>query len=428
METKTPDFDDEETISDSFICCVCLDILYKPLVLECGHVSCFWCVHRSMSSLRESHCPICRNAYHHFPTICEMLHFLLLKMYPLAYKRRGKQILEVEKKRGCFSPQLANKQPDEGDESKTSNDEKADGKVSAAIKENSMSALDYDRSSDMVSRTDVLLYCESCLVVPEDEVIICSACESPHPGQVPKVCLEFSNFLEEKFPEEYAVQRKNVERKQLQFRPNNPSACMFCLSTDHLFFCCYLESSNSMKSTKKDIFKAFLSGEDFIPWWNEHGSKVHIGVGCDYCGMYPIVGDRYKCQDCMERMGFDLCGDCYNTCSKRPGRFNQQHTPDHRFQLVKQPDFFRHIMLRLTRQQRVDTSETPILAITAGDESQDSPIVIQSVDAPPVVSDDDEVYSMHVNDSTIDGSIPVEFSNTSEVPFNNTSSAAYQDE
>lgn len=180
-------------------------------------------------------------------------------MYPLAYKRRAKQILEVEKKRGCFSPQLDNKEPDEGDESKTSNDAKADGKVSAAIKENSMSASDYDRTSDMVSRTDVLcpackqllfhpavlncghVYCESCIVVPEDEVIMCSACESPHPGQVPKVCLEFINFLEEKFPEEYAVQRKNVEHEQLQFQPNNPSACMFCLSTDHLFFCCCLE-------------------------------------------------------------------------------------------------------------------------------------------------------------------------------------------
>jgi len=46
-----------------------------------------------MDGLRESHCPICRNPYHHFPTICEMLHFLLLKMYPVAYERRAKQIL-----------------------------------------------------------------------------------------------------------------------------------------------------------------------------------------------------------------------------------------------------------------------------------------------------------------------------------------------
>ena len=31
-------------------------------------------------------------------------------------------------------------------------------------------------------------------------------------------------------------------------------------------------------------------------------------------------------------MGYDLCKDCYETPSKVPGRFNQQHTPDHRFE------------------------------------------------------------------------------------------------
>lgn len=45
--------------------------------------------------------------------------------------------------------------------------------------------------------------------------------------------------------------------------------------------------------------------------------------------MYPIIGDRYRCQDCKDKMGFDLCGDCYNTSSKLPGRFNQHHTPEH---------------------------------------------------------------------------------------------------
>lgn len=51
--------------------------------------------------------------------------------------------------------------------------------------------------------------------------------------------------------------------------------------------------------------------------------------------MYPIIGDRYRCIDCKEKIGFDLCGDCYKNRSKRPGRFNQQHTPDHKFQLVQ---------------------------------------------------------------------------------------------
>jgi hypothetical protein len=48
---------------------------------------------------------------------------------------------------------------------------------------------------------------------------------------------------------------------------------------------------------------------------------------------YPIRGERYKCKDCTEIIGFDLCGDCYKTKSKLPGRFNQQHTSDHKMEL-----------------------------------------------------------------------------------------------
>lgn len=51
--------------------------------------------------------------------------------------------------------------------------------------------------------------------------------------------------------------------------------------------------------------------------------------------MYPIIGDRYRCVDCEESIGFDLCGDCYKNRSKRPGRFNQKHTPDHKLELVQ---------------------------------------------------------------------------------------------
>lgn len=48
---------------------------------------------------------------------------------------------------------------------------------------------------------------------------------------------------------------------------------------------------------------------------------------------YPICGKRYKCQDCTELIGFDLCEACYNSSSKLPGRFNQRHTPDHRMEV-----------------------------------------------------------------------------------------------
>lgn len=58
----------------------------------CGHVSCFWCVHRSMNSRSASNCPICRHPYGHFPAVCLLLHSLLLKMYPVAYKKRDELI------------------------------------------------------------------------------------------------------------------------------------------------------------------------------------------------------------------------------------------------------------------------------------------------------------------------------------------------
>ncbi|KAK6937653.1 Zinc finger, ZZ-type [Dillenia turbinata] len=84
-------------------------------------------------------------------------------------------------------------------------------------------------------------------------------------------------------------------------------------------------------------------------WWTEHGSKIHINVGCDSCGMYPIIGERFRCKDCVEKIGYDLCGDCYKTSSKLPGRFNQQHTPDHKFELVK--SYVVQKMLRVINRQ-----------------------------------------------------------------------------
>lgn len=51
--------------------------------------------------------------------------------------------------------------------------------------------------------------------------------------------------------------------------------------------------------------------------------------------MYPLIGKRYRCKDCKEAIGFDLCETCYNSSSKLPGRFNQQHKPDHGFEIDK---------------------------------------------------------------------------------------------
>uniref|UniRef100_A0A803LAL9 E3 ubiquitin-protein ligase PRT1 n=1 Tax=Chenopodium quinoa TaxID=63459 RepID=A0A803LAL9_CHEQI len=371
----------EETISDSFICCVCLDLLYKPIVLECGHVSCFWCVHKSMDMVHESHCPICRNPYHYFPNICEMLHFLLLKMYPLAYKRRGKQILEEETARNCFSPQLDCEEDNSTDGSKPSQDanamsDPASSSCITRVGENSSKM--YSNGSDDIKEKDLS-------AINKEKVsscdVLCPAC------------------------------------KELLYRPA-------VLNCGH--------GSNSKASAKKSFITPFRGSEDFIPWWNEHGSKVHAGAGCDYCGMCPIVGNRYRCLDCVELMGFDLCGNCYNTRSKRPGRFNQQHTLDHKFELVKQPDNLQNLMVRLVGGHLIDSSGAPVLAISAIEDPPDGWIAVESVDdlvnpGNNVAAADESPGDMHDDTDTQDGSIEVEFVDALEVSEDNAASLSHLD-
>lgn len=40
---------------------------------------------------------------------------------------------------------------------------------------------------------------------------------------------------------------------------------------------------------------------------------VHSGYGCDMCGDAPIVGVKYKCQDCQD---FDMCEECHESHAK----------------------------------------------------------------------------------------------------------------
>ncbi|XP_024030063.1 E3 ubiquitin-protein ligase PRT1 isoform X2 [Morus notabilis] len=559
------DVAESEKISESFVCCVCLDLLYKPIVLSCGHISCFWCVHKSMDGLRESRCPICRNPYNHFPTICQMFHFLLQKMYPLTYEQRRLQTLEEENRMGCFSPQfddntygsLAKQElhcisnsaceashvsseqlesisqvqdsststpaeaPDKNNEvtgtvvhnkkvslkkqesgncelvtvsdvlcveckqlpfhpvalncgsqqelhcisnsaceashvsseqlesisqvqdSCTSTPAEApdeNNEVTGTVVHNKKDSLkkQESRNCELVTVSDVLcveckqlpfhpvalncgsqqelhcisnsaceashvsseqlesisqvqdnctstpaeapdennevtgtvvhnkkdslqkqesgncvlvtvsdvlcveckqllfhpvalncghVYCESCLIHLCDENIKCRVCESLHPTGFPKVFQELCQFLEERFPIEYALRRDAVQLKQVNSKHESLITC----------------------STKAD------KQAHNVQQWSDPSSNVHFSVGCDSCGMFPIIGERYNCKDCVEEIGFDLCGDCYNTSSKLPGRFNQRHTPEHRFELLKS-NTIRNIMLRLVTGQFEDGS------------------------------------------------------------------------
>lgn len=84
--------------------------------------------------------------------------------------------------------------------------------------------------------------------------------------------------------------------------------------------------------------------------------------------MYPIVGERYKCKDCKEKIGFDLCEGCYKSSSKLPGRFNQQHTPEHQFDLI-QPLQVRNVVLRLQPERLEEDGSIGLLEYIEEDSS-----------------------------------------------------------
>ncbi|KAL7209623.1 hypothetical protein ACSBR1_031224 [Camellia fascicularis] len=218
------------------------DLLYKPVVLGCGHISCFCCVFRAMDSCLVSHCPVCQHPYNHFPSICQLLHFLLLKLYPIAYKRREQQVTDEEKISDQFSPQL--------DNCLSASEPIQEPYIHSGVPPHSTSSS-----------------CNNYIVKLVSSVLTTrSLC-------VKTICI-----------------KKEAASKQSASQNGSPPAC-------------------STKAPKNAAWLSTLPTTDYLSMLSSGGPKVQAGVGCDYCGMCPIIAERYRCKDCKERMGFDLCED-----------------------------------------------------------------------------------------------------------------------
>jgi hypothetical protein len=293
---------------------------------------------------------------------------VLLKLYPSAYKRRVLEIAELEKKTGSFSPQFefhlsqshsskelgvscSSSQSQlslpssmgEGEPSSSVKDSSAaisadktstntlpnlscEARESMGLAENSLPEnISVLRSCEQVHIADVLcglckellykplvlncghVYCESCIINPSN-MINCQACQCVQPNGFPKVCLVLDHFLEDRFSIEYTARRSAVLN---------------------------LAGSQCGNSTKRSTEDQEPDAEHSRFKQLRLGKKVHVGFGCDHCGLCPITGKRYHCNDCIESPGFDLCELCYdNRSSNRPGRFNLQHKLEHELKLV----------------------------------------------------------------------------------------------
>ncbi|CAN0875500.1 E3 ubiquitin-protein ligase PRT1 [Linum grandiflorum] len=271
--SSATDLEEEEALFfHEFQCCICLDLLYKPVVIACGHLSCFWCVFKAMDASSESYCPICRHPYNHFPSVCQLLHFLLLKMYPIAYSRRARQVGEEETKVGNSSPQLDYKlsRPDEiylhmpiylkgklssegslsvennssiikDSQEKSINGERKTEELTLAtsrISDNTFNEFNKfsgwnEKKLELGTSTqpsvfDLLcagcnellirpvalncghVYCEACFIVPQEGHPRCQICQSFHPNRFSSVCLVLEHFIKQCFSNAYAKRRDKL--------------------------------------------------------------------------------------------------------------------------------------------------------------------------------------------------------------------------
>nr|XP_020447246.1 ZZ-type zinc finger-containing protein 3 isoform X3 [Monopterus albus] len=68
----------------------------------------------------------------------------------------------------------------------------------------------------------------------------------------------------------------------------------------------------------------------------EDNARVrHIGYKCDVCGMEPIQGVRWHCQDCPPGDSVDFCSNCSDCLFK-----TETHKPNHHLEPVYQPETF----------------------------------------------------------------------------------------
>jgi len=175
----------------------------------------------------------------------------------------------------------------------------------------------------------------------------CPACNAPTPG-TPHLCHKIHEFLNESSPGVMAEREAHVnavmtERKRRLAGGSSSSHCEkehWC--ADHSE---HEEGPRFRDNSPENRQRSTLSILQQI-----RKNFVHHGVGCDHCGQYPIVGERYRCVECSqtEKMGFDLCGRCNSLSPEKIlKRFNQNHRADHRMEKVSTQPSIMHLFQAL---------------------------------------------------------------------------------
>ena len=216
----------KEFDQEDFHCPVCRELLWKPVIKQCGHAACFLCTHKAMDQLCDSACPLCRAPFRHLGDVCEPLHNFICRTF------RNE---ETEEEHFCC---------------------RTCGRPGSVYVGNCGHVL-----------------CEDC----RDSDCACGA--------------------------------------RRVFTPRVPCALL------------ELASHKTRAPAGAPLLDEAPAPERAL---SDESPYVHFGVGCDGCGAFPIRGAAFRCLDCPDAVGFDLCAECRSSSLVVTGRFDQGHTSSHR--------------------------------------------------------------------------------------------------
>ena len=417
-QASAPSIEASAPSIDDWRCPVCLEMLCKPVVGACGHVFCFWCEHKSMDVFDKSSCPTCRMPFSNLPAVCEALHYHLGRTYPREYARRLRECHEEEKKTGNFSPNPTpvflfdfskiNEVIERGVQNRGSEKRLFDFlEAQEPMTEPDMNAIFACTPGMEDVETHVLwepvvlncghAVCKSCASSTltfgpgSTSLCPCGDCRMRVVGdKMPAVCKLMQRVIEAS-PIAERVRREAAAREEAA-RLNAETELAEKEEEDHddeeeedhdgeeeeEEEEEEAEEANPLPGAVPEGGEADVDVDDLRP---NPETFVHVAVGCDACGVYPIKGRRFRCIDCPERMGFDLCGACHGLVEARfvergpmlgaiEGRFNQQHRPGHRMrEVLPVPNFFHILQQRhpdLNPRQIMNFIEEQILAQQEG--------------------------------------------------------------
>ena len=294
-------------------CPVCLEgPVCKPVITPCGHLFCFWCGHKSMSFIGASACPLCRFEYTKFPRLCGALHEFLGRAFPGEYRARLAALDEDEAEMQHQSPQPA---------------------AGAAPAATDAELFRCVRCAGLLFEPVALncghLACLACCVGdalagggPLPARVDCPECGEP--SDLPRPCLQLDGFLKGRFAAEYAASGRESQLDALAALAAEAGA-----------------GAGGREPAAEGEAGAAGAGR---PSLLDPDHYTHLGVGCDGCGVYPIVGRRFKCLQCPETIGYDLCRACMDRDRGAQGRFNQNHTKDHEMEEVLPQPTLLHVL------------------------------------------------------------------------------------